>query len=179
MNGVGSLLIHCIDAFPPRFDDYAANKSDSKKRLQTPMRELKDRFQRKALLRAFLMKSIFNAGEVNYLTIFHDDQFHVYRNADVVRVMGEAFTVENSKAARKGDPPEQKVLFKYEGRNVGELEMRNDSRQHYGEVRFNMLKGPCVNLLRNFRPSPFSKMLAYSPEVIAYGKAAQTFGNWQ
>ena len=142
------------------------------------MRELKDRFQRKALLRAFLMKSIFNGGEVNYLKIYHEDKFHVYRNEDVVKVMGEAFTVENSKAARAGNPPEQKVIFKYEDRNIGELEMRNDSNQHYGEVRFNLLKQPFMNMLRTFQPSPFNRVKGYSPEIIAYGEAARTFGNW-
>ncbi len=67
LNGIGSLLVHCIDAFPPRYSDYVDNKDSAKLRLQTPMRELKDRFQRKALLRAFLRKSFFNGGEVNEL----------------------------------------------------------------------------------------------------------------
>ena len=93
--------------------------------------------------------------------------------------MGEAFAVENSKAARAGDMPEQKVIFKYDGRNIAELEMRNDSRQHYGEVRFNMIKQPCVDMLRDFQPSPFDETKEYSPEIIAYGEAARTFGNWR
>ena len=95
LNGIGSLLIHCIDVFPPRYEDYEGSKRASKERLRTPMRELKDRFQRKALLRAFLTKSIFNGGEVNYLTIFHEGKFHVYQNKDVVNVMADAFTVTN------------------------------------------------------------------------------------
>ncbi len=135
LNGVGALLIHCIDTFPPRYDDYKDNKEPSKQRLRTPMRELKDRFQRKALLRAFLMKSIFNGGEVNYLTALYNDRYHVFLNYDVVRVMGEAFEVTNS----KGNPPEQKVIFKYHNYNAAELEMRNDSARHYQEIRFNMI----------------------------------------
>lgn len=174
LNGVGSLLIHCIDAFPPRYEDYQHDKKAPKERLRTPMRELKDRFQRKALLRAFLMKSIFNGGEVNYLTIFHKEKFHVYRSEDIVRVMGDAFSVKNS----QGNPPEQKVLFKYKDRNVGELEMRNDSRAHYGEVRFNMLKIPCMEMLEEFEDSIFKNRLKFSNEVIAYGKATRTFGKW-
>lgn len=59
LNGIGSLLIHCIDTFPPRYEDYENSKETSKELLRTPMRELKDRFQRKALLRAFLMKAFF------------------------------------------------------------------------------------------------------------------------
>lgn len=76
LNGIGLLLVHCIDAFPPSFEEYRHNPDAAKERLKTPMRELKDRFQRKALLRGFLMKSIFNGGEVNYLTILHEDVFH-------------------------------------------------------------------------------------------------------
>lgn len=178
LNGIGSLLIHCIDTFPPRFEDYKGNELASKERLRTPMRELKDRLQRKALLRAFLMKSIFNGGEVNYLTIRDEEKFHVYRSEDVVQVMADAFTVENPKSGRKGSPPEQKVIFKFNGRNVAELEMRNDSITHYGEVRFNMLKQPCMTLLREFRPSPFEQSRAYGDEVIVYGRACRTFGNW-
>ena len=173
LNGIGSLLIHCIDAFPPRYEDYRGNENAAKERLRTPMRELKDRFQRKALLRAFLMKSIFNGGEVNYLTAKHDDRYHVFRNTDVVQVMGEAFTVENSRAA-KGSPPEQKVLFKYRGLNVGELEMRNDSSTHYQEVRFNMNKPRVMELL--FESIPDKEH--YSDEIVVYGTAIRTFGNW-
>ena len=96
----------------------------------------------------------------------------------VVQVMADAFTVENSKAAKRGNPPEQKVTFKYNGRNVAELEMRNDSKTHYGEVRFNMLKRPCMTLFKEFRPSPFQESLNFSDEVTVYGRACSTFGNW-
>jgi len=173
LNGIGSLLIHCIDAFPPRYDDYRGNELAAKERLRTPMRELKDRFQRKALLRAFLMKSIFNGGEVNYLTVKDGDRYHVFRNRDVIRVMGEAFTVENSRAFKDG-PPEQKVLFKHSGRNVGELEMRNDSPAHYQEVRFNMIKPRAMGLLY----AAIRNQKKFSEEIIVYGRAIKTFGNW-
>ena len=175
LNGIGSLLIHCIDAFPPRLEDYKGNELAAKERLRTPMRELKDRFQRKALLRAFLMKSIFNGGEVNYLTILDQEVFHVYRNDDVIEVMGDAFVVENSRKRGSG-LSEQKVVFKHKGRNVGELEMRNDSEKHYGEVRFNMNKQPCMDLLHDHFPEP---TLHYSDEICAYGSAGKTFGNWK
>ena len=29
LNGIGSLLVHCIDAFPPRYSDYADNKDQA------------------------------------------------------------------------------------------------------------------------------------------------------
>ena len=143
------------------------------------MRELKDRFQRKALLRAFLMKSIFNGGEVDYLTIKHsDNRFHVYRNTDIVATLGAAFTVENSIFTRAGTKPEQKVLFKYKNRNVGELEMRNDSPQHYGQVRFNMLIQPFMQLLTDDPLQKFSNQREHSTKVVSYGQAVKTFYRW-
>lgn len=175
LNGIGSLLIHCIDAFPPRYEDYRGNEDAAKQRLRTPMRELKDRFQRRALLRAFLMKSIFNGGEVDYLTVLDDGIYHVFRNRDVIRAMGEVFTVDNSIARARGQVPEQKVLFKYNDRNVGELEMRNDSWTHYQEVRFNMYKARVLELL--FEKITESKM--FSDNIKVYGQAIRTFGNWR
>ena len=170
LDGIGALLIHCIDTFPPRFKDYKGNEEPSKQRLRTPMRELKDRFQRKALLRAFLMKSIFNGGEVNYLTALYNDRYHVFLNHDVVQVMGDAFEVSNS----RGNPPEQKVIFKHRGYNVAELEMRNDSTQHYQEVRFNMIIPRAMQLLLTVEPTQ-----VFSEDVTVYGRAIRTFGNWQ
>ena len=176
LNGIGQLLAHCIDAFPPSYEEYRRNPAAAKERLKTPMRELRDRFQRKALLRAFLMKSIFNGGEVNYLTALHDGVFHVFLNTDVVQLMGECFEVVNSRAIRAGDVADQKVLFRYEGQNVGELEMRNDSPTHYQQVRFNMNIRTAMNLL--LERIPLEKMLEGSDIVAIHGRAARRFGRW-
>jgi hypothetical protein len=176
LNGIGLLLVHCIDAFPPSYAEYRKNPSAAKERLKAPMQELRDRFQRKALLRAFLMKSIFNGGEVNYLTILHEDVFHVLLNTDVVQLMGECFEVVNSKAIKEGDFDDQKVLFRYKGQNVGELEMRNDSPTHYQQVRFNMNIQPATELLLG--NILLEHMLEGSDIVAIHGKAARRFGRW-
>ncbi len=176
LNGIGGLLIHCIDAFPPSYEEYRRNPDAAKERLKTPMRELKDRFQRKALLRAFLMKSIFNGGEVNYLTILHEGIFHVFLNTDVVQLMGECFEVINSRARNAREMDDQKVLFCYEKHNVGELEMRNDGPPHYQEVKFNMNIQPATNLL--LEHIPLEKMLDGSDIIAVHGKAARRFGRW-
>ena len=174
LNGVGSLLVHCIDAFPPRYEDYENNREAAKERLKTPMRELKDRFQRKALLRAFLKKSIFNGGEVDYLTVFHQDRYHVYWSNDVITAMADVFTVENSKARTKTQSDDQKVIFRRNGLNVGELEMRNDSKNHYAEVRFNMIPLRVIDLLNS---AEFSEK-EHTDEIISYGQANQNFWKW-
>lgn len=176
LNGIGGLLVHCIDAFPPSFSDYVKDKAAAKIRLQTPMREIKDRLQRKALLRAFLMKSLFNGGEVNYLTVFDGTQFHVFLNKDVVRIMGDAFDVVNSSALRAGEFADQKVLLRCDGLNVGELEMRNDSARHYQEVRFNMIAERATGLLRSHLGTP--NVCKQSAAVLIYGDANKRFGRW-
>ena len=176
LNGVGSLLVHCIDAFPPRYEDYEGNETAAKERLRTPMRELKDRFQRKALLRAFLKKAFFNGGEVDYLTVLHGNRFHVYWNEDVVTAMADAFTVENSRAHGTGQFNEQKVIFKYAGNNVGEVEMRNESSQHYGEVRFNVLKPKFMELMENANLEEAT--CDFTDEIRLHGRAIRTFGKW-
>jgi len=61
------------------------------------------------------------------------------------------------------------VLFRRDGKNVGELEMRNDSEQHYGEVHFDMNREPCLTLLDAVS---FDKQ-DWSPEVQLYGHTAR------
>ena len=52
--------------------------------------------------------------------------------------------------------------------------MRNDSRQHYQEVRFNMNKPIAMALLFEH----IEKHSAYSDDMIIYGNAIRTFGRW-
>jgi len=174
MNGIGDLLAECINAFPPTFPAYQRNKTAAKERLRRPMRELAELLQEKRRLRAFLNKSLFNAGEVNYLTVKHEGVFHVFLNQDVIKVFSDNLEVCNSRALSAGQMPEQKVLFRYNGLNLGELEMRNDSETHYREVRFNMIKPKVMGLL--FAKIPFIQ--AFNEVVWIYGNASKRFGRW-
>lgn len=174
MNGIGQLLLNCIEAFPPTFQEYQQNKISAKTRLQIPMRKLVEKLQNNSRLRAFMSKSIFNGGEVNYLTVKNDDKFHVFLNDDIVRVFGENLTVENSRKRQEGQMDAQKVVFKYKGITLGELEMRNDSLIHYKEIRFNMIIPKVVGLLFEKIP-PLKK---YSDKVIIYGRAVRKFARW-
>jgi len=175
MNGIGQLLADCINAFPATITVYRRDKTSAKERLQTPMRELARRLREKRLLSAFLSKSIFNSGEVNYLTVKHNDIFHVFLNQDVVKVFTENLEVCNSKALLPGQMPEQKVLLRYKGKNLGELEMRNDSEIHYRELRFNMIKPKVMELL--FEKLPQTGKV--SDKVLVYGNARKRFGRWK
>ena len=174
MNGIGDALAACINAFPSDFRAYQRNKAAAKERLRRPMRKLAELLQDKRILRAFLNKSLFNAGEVNYLSVKHEGVFHVFLNQDVIQVFSDNLEVCNSKALTAGQMPEQKVLFRYNGLNLGELEMRNDSETHYREVRFNMIKPKVMGLL--FAKIPFIK--AFNEVVWIYGNASKRFGRW-
>ncbi len=174
MNGMGQLLIDCIKSFPATFEEYQRNKAKAKRRLRPHMVALAEKLQDKHRLRAFIGKSIFNGGEVNYLTVYEKKKFHVFWGKEVERVMAESLEVANSKARQAGQFPDQKVIFKFGGTNLAELEMRNDSPTHYREIRFNMVKPKAMKLF-------FAKITHtqnYNDKVILYGEAIKHFGHW-
>ena len=175
MNGVGKLLTACINAFPATYKAYRRNKSLAKLRLRKPMRKLATKLKNKVRLRAFISKSMFNGGEVDYLTVKHDGKYHVFWNQDISKVLAENLEVCNSTARQKGQVSEQKVIFRFKGKNLGELEMRNDSETHYREVRFNMLKGKAMDLF--FQEIPLAAK--YSRSVWVYGSAVKRFKRWK
>jgi hypothetical protein len=47
----------------------------------------------------------------------------------------------------RGQYDDQKVVFKFEGKTIGEIEMRNDSEVHYREVKFWLHKALSLELL--------------------------------
>lgn len=174
MNGIGQLLIECLDVFPDSFDEYKKNKQYYKQKLRKPMKELYKKFQEKRRVKTFLAKSFFNGDEVSYLTIKHNDVFHVFLNKDVVNAFGQNLVVENSQTRKENDSPEQKVLFKYNNNNLGELEMRNSGSNHYKEVLFVMNKLKVIDLL--FEKIPMTKK--FNDKVLTYGNAPRRFGRW-
>lgn len=174
MNGIGALLAECINSFPNTFEEYQRNKVEAKERLRTPIKKLAEKLQGRPLLKAFLNKSLFNGGEVKYLTVKQDGVFHIFLNRDVIKLLGKYLEVTNSRALSAGQIPEQKVLFRYKGINLGELEMRNDSEKHYREIRFNMIKPKVMSLL-----FMIPKTGKYSNKVFIYGNAVKSFGRWK
>jgi len=174
MNGIGQLLVDCIKSFPDTFEEYQLNKAEAKERLRPHMVAIAEKLKEKQRLGAFLSKSIFNGGEVNYLTVLEQNKFHVFWGKEVERVMADNLEVENSQARQAGQFPEQKVILKYRGTNLGEVEMRNDSPVHYREIRFNMVKPKAMKLL-------FDKITLkknFNDSVIVYGEALKHFGKW-
>lgn len=175
MNGMGQFLIDCIEAFPPKFTDYIKDKASAKEKCRIPMRKLCEKLQNPVKLKWFLHKAIFNWWEVNYLTIKHEEKYHVFEQQDVLIVLRDNFTVENSQARAKGQFPEQKVILKHKWLNVGEIEMRNDSVIHYRQIRFNMIKPRFMDLLfENFTDGE-----EFFKWVLVYGSAKKKFGRWK
>lgn len=172
MNGIGQIFIQCLQLFPDNFSEYKSNKNLFKQKLRIYMIELKNRLSEKRRLKSFLEKSFFNGNEVKYLTIKVENQFHVFHAQDVVESISANCIVENSKARREGEISEQKVLIKFENTNLGEIEIRNSSPNHYREVLFVVNRKKAEELL-------FSKIKTakiYAENVILHGLAIKKFG---
>jgi len=174
MNGIGQLLAVCIKSFPTRFEEYEKDKTTAKQKLRGPMTELAELLHENYRLRAFINKSMFNGGEVNYLTVKEDGIFHVFLNTDVIDVISNNVSVTNSQARNEDQISDQKIILKYNNKNLAEIEMRNDSEVHYREIRFNMMKPRMMELL--FKKITQKKQ--YNNKVMVYGHAIRRFGRW-
>lgn len=175
MNGIGQLLLNCINSFPDHFNEYKENKMIYKEKLKEPMTELKNRLQEKRRLAAFINKAMFNGGEVNYLSIKDGSKFHVFSSVDVVRILAENLTVENSYAKTEKQVDRQKVIFKKQ-KTFGEIEMRNDSEKHYRQVKFWFDKKLVTNLLIDFFENEDKRK--FGDNIVVYGRAIKKFGKW-
>jgi len=176
MNGIGQILLDCINSFPDARAEYNADKARFKKQLGFNMVRLADVLQDRYRLQAFLSKSISDGGEVKYLTFYHENRFHVFSVDEVARRMAAAVVVTNSKArpGRSGETDDQKVLLKYEGTNLGEVEIRNDSNAHYREIKFNWQRKRAIKFLFD----NIYKQEHFNENIIAYGEAIKHFGRW-
>jgi len=174
MNGLGDIFLQCIDSFPESRDDYLKDKRKYKEKLKKPMRKLCKKLQHRRLLAGFIDKSIFNSGEVNFLVVKDDGRFYIFWGEDVVNVLSQNLEIENSKAKTKGQLDDQKVVFKYLGKTIGEIEMRNDSDIHYREVKFWLGKSQTLNLLIS-KIIPSKKV---SEKLILYGNAIKKLSKY-
>ena len=172
---MGHLFIECIDSFPESWEEYERNKVKYKKKLQRPMRELAKKLSDKKILRAFLDKSLFNGGEVDFFVVKDGKYFHVFYNKDVVDKLSQEIIVQNSKARHTGQMDDQKVVFKAspkEGerpKTIGEIEMRTDSSVHYREVKFWLGKKETLALLQEISPKEEIKRAEYV--IVVYNGA--------
>lgn len=167
MNGISAIFLECINAFPESREEYLKNKIIYKEKLKIPMKKLCEKLKEKRLIEAFLYKSIFNSGEVNYLVIKVGFNYHIFSNKEVVKVLSERISVENSKARQIGQIDDQKVVFKVDNRTIGEIEMRNDSNVHYREVKFWLDKDKTFEILQE----NIQNRCLLKENIIIYGES--------
>ena len=176
---VANLMVTCLDVFPEKRKDYEADKVHFKTLLRAPMRDLYEEIRKPTIFPELLSKAIFNGKEVDYLSILtpcmsnsisvNDKRYHIFTRNDVVSLLSTHLEIGNSRAIKKGDIPEQKVIFRYAGRNIGEIEIRNESDKHYREMKWRF--EACgvfalLDVLERFR---------LSEQIYVRGRARKTF----
>lgn len=181
LGNLAEIMIQCIDAFPDDRSDYLADKQSAKIRLQEPMRLLKQEIERPNIFPALLEKSIFNGGEVNYLSILPHNlsntlplakkHFHVFSQTDVVHLLSTCLEIQNSKARHSQQMDDQKVIFRFNNRNLGEIEIRTDSDAHYKLIKWRLSASSIFGILAsNLEPITLANQ-----QVSVYGSARRTF----
>jgi len=168
---LGQIFIDCINSFPATYAEYEINKEKYKKQLEPNMIKLANELKNRSMLKAFINKSMFNSGEVKYLSVYHRSEFHIFLGAEVERIMSKIFEVSNSRSRTPVQFSNQKVIFKYNGVTLGEIEMRNDSSIHYREIRFNMLKSKVMAMLFG----NIANKQEFHDKLIVYGDAIKLF----
>jgi hypothetical protein len=84
INGLGALLVDCINAFPNSFEGYKKDKTKYKEKLLVTVRALAEKMQTPIKVKSVSKQIIFNGGEVNYLTIKQGVVFHTFASSDVL-----------------------------------------------------------------------------------------------
>ena len=178
---LSGLLVKCIDAFPESWEAYKKNKMPHKIKLQTPMKALCEELNLPNMLAAFFNKALFNGGEVNYLSILpahlgkssnEEKIFHVFASQDVENVLASNISVVNSFARHSGQVDCQKVLFRTD-KNIGEIEIRTDSKTHHRGAKCRVNGVSVLNLLSdNLRKQPLPRR-----NLVIYGKAIKSLAD--
>lgn len=178
---LADIMLACLDCYPENREDYLADKIAAKRKLQEHMRNLLDELSKPRTFPAFLEKALFGGGNAEYLSIFpgparknkKEKTFHIFQKDDVVRALSSHITLRNSKARNATQMDDQKVIFwsRLHCKNMGEIEDRRDSPQHYREMKCRF-KGEIVFEILSRTIGAASHK---SEQVIAYGKAARTF----
>ena len=155
----------------------------SKNKLQDRTKLVREILKNPSSLRSFLDEAIFNNNEVSLWaikdsTFEKDGMFKVFARDDVLDIFCKEVLIETSKA---GKVPEdynvagQKTLLRYlkngKPKNIGEIEVRNDSAAKHKLVRFNIYSKDALGLLLS-EGSNLSRFCLGS-NVIVFGKATQ------
>lgn len=177
LGNLAPLMRRCLDVFPPTRQEYEANKHLIKMRLQEPMRLLAAELQQEKILELFLLKSLFNAEEVDYLSILRKKQkkpYHIVPRKEVVATLTKNLVIENSKKIRTGQYDAQKVLFRRHKagklKTVGHIEVRTDGGR-YRKINCRFNSSEITDLLAQSMPC----QPQLGGRILVYGRARQAF----
>lgn len=158
-------------------NEYVAAKERLAKATQPVFHKLQD----KPFLEQFLAEAIFNGDEVSFLAVKDCSTFRVFARSDVLKVLTGELSPANSRAGRTAkdyNVDGQKVLLRYKKgdkeKNIVEIEIRNDSKQHYREARFNMYSKDFLAIMLGKEAG--LSAIRYCECVVLYGNAIQLFG---
>lgn len=179
LQGIGKvapLMVACIASLPETREKREANPTAAKLALQAPMRKLATELRQKNILKAFMIKAAFEAGQVDFWAILDpsidqtraspkEKEFHVFDAKEVVNELCRNLQVRNSEKRGRGQTDAQKVVFR-DDKQLGEIELRTDP-QNWGRMKFWLDAGRTFNLLKHRIPGKEDLF----PQVTAYGKA--------
>ena len=168
LNGIGDLIKHCLDCYPATPEMYQQTKAEVKRMVAGPMARLVDKLTWKSVLRAFLAKTYFNSGEVDYLTMWWEGRFHVFHAKEVVQAMGKRLAPKLAQGGQKVVLRDKKAG---QEKNVLELEVRHDNR-HYVSALLNSIMAPTMSILTD----EIVTKQEFSIDVWVYGQATRNFG---
>ena len=160
-------ILEILDSFPPLHEDYAKNKEVIKRRLEKPMKELKDFLCDKENLYDFFDKSILDK-RVSFFVVYDDDSFHVFEREEAMGIFTRYLEVENNRSL-------QKVVFKYDNKIISELEYRTTDDGKYPAMLLNMQNRSALALLQE----KTGKSELVNPVVLSYGSAIEYFKNYE
>ena len=131
----------------------------AKEKLLQSSELIENKLKDKVFLKSFLGEAIFNK-EVTFLAIRDstykkDESYNIFHIDDVLNVFTKSISPKVSEAGRVPidfNVRGQKVLLCYKkdngtDKNIVEIEVRNDSKTHYRQIRFNMYSQDALLLL--------------------------------
>jgi len=157
------IFIKILKSYPENYDDYQKEKKTIKTRIVPYMKELKEYLTDHKNKNNFLDKAFFEK-KVDYFVIYHEDAFYIYDRNEIIETFTKVLSVENSSTF-------QKVVFKYNDRIIGEIEVRTTPDGKYPSMLFNMLKLRAMDLLN----TEITKIKKLNPTLHVYGEAIKSF----
>lgn len=171
-----------LSIYPASFEEYQQNKSHYKGLLREKMVNLKNHLSDLDNLKEYLSLIITNVGEVHYIVFQDGPNHYIFDAVQVIDTIAINAQVENSKALKVGDNPEQKVVIKTKNsegnfRNLIELEIRNSGNNHYAEFLAVCNRDNLLNLLKSqiLEEKIFKDIVHFSEVLFVRGNAITNF----